>query len=70
MTKPFFIIHEDLETDPFVVDIKFWLRNQVPIFSNNYGSFQFQNGLLYHDGLLHVFDGPTWLQIFQVKLMF
>lgn len=29
--------------------------------------FEFQNGLLYNDGLLYVHDGPIQLHVFQVR---
>jgi hypothetical protein len=34
-------------------------HHQVQEFSNDHVKFEFQDGLLYHDGILYVFDGPT-----------
>jgi len=34
-------------------------------FSNDHAKFEFQKGLLYHDGLLYVFD--AWFQVLQIR---
>ncbi len=55
---------EDLKNDLFVIGMKDYLKNQK---SNSksfkyHDKFKFQNGLLYHDGLLYAPNGPTWHQ--------
>jgi hypothetical protein len=47
--------------NPFIIGIKSWLKNQNQgkINFNHHNKFEFQNGLLYHDGLLYVPSGPT-----------
>jgi hypothetical protein len=59
MAQPFFVkFCEDLK-DLLVVDIEGQLRNhhQVQDFFSDHPKFEFQNGLLYCDGFLYVFDG-------------
>jgi hypothetical protein len=53
----------------FVINIKGQLKNQNEItsLSNDHDRFKFQNGLLYHDGILHVFNDHVWLQTLQAR---
>jgi hypothetical protein len=60
-------IHENLK-DPLVIGIQGQLTNhQVQDFSNDHVKFEFQDGLLYHDGFLYVPDGPVRIQVFKTK---
>jgi hypothetical protein len=58
-------ICEDLKKDPLVIVIQYQLRShhQVHDFFSDHVKFKFQDGLLYGDGLLHILDGPTRLQV-------
>jgi hypothetical protein len=49
-------IREDLEKEPLIIDIKGQLKNQNQghNFSNDHNKFEFQDDLLYYDGLLYV----------------
>jgi hypothetical protein len=40
---------------------------QVLNFSTDHVKFEFQNGLFYCDGILYVFYGFVWFQVFQSK---
>jgi hypothetical protein len=57
-------IHENLK-DPFAIGIQGQLMShQVQDFFSIHVKFKFPDGLLYRDGLLYVFDGPVWIQVF------
>jgi hypothetical protein len=60
-------ICENLKKDLVTISIQGQLRNhhQVQKNSTEHAKFEFQNGLLYFDGLLYVPNGPTRLQVFQ-----
>jgi hypothetical protein len=53
-------IHEDLKKHPLVIGIQNQLRSrhQIYDFFSDHAKFEFQNGLLYCDGLLYVPNGP------------
>ncbi len=57
-------ICEDLK-DTLAIIIQGQLRGhqQVQDFFNDHVKFKFQDGLLYHDGLLYVLDGHVQLQV-------
>jgi hypothetical protein len=64
MTQPFIVkFFEDLKNILFVISIKDELRNQNQVWSllSDHNKFKFQNGLLYHDGLLYALDGHVQL---------
>ncbi len=42
-------------------------QHQVQYFSNDHAKFKFQNGLLYCDDFLYVFDGLAWFQVLQAR---
>jgi hypothetical protein len=52
-------IRKDLKKDPFVIGMQGQLssQHQVQKNSSDHVKFGFQNGLLYHDGLLYVLNG-------------
>jgi hypothetical protein len=52
---------EDLKNDLFVIGMKDQLKNQKSNLKSfkYHDKFKFQNGLLYHDGLLYAPNGPT-----------
>ncbi len=58
-------IHEDLKKGLFTIGIQGQLssHHQVQGFFNDHAKFEFEDGLLYCDGLLYVLDGFTQLQI-------
>jgi hypothetical protein len=56
-------IRENLINDSFVVVVKNHWKNPL----NDFDKFKFRHGLLYHDGLLCVSEGPTQLQVFQAR---
>ncbi len=60
-------ICENLKKDLVTISIQGQLRNhhQVQKNSTEHAKFEFQNGLLYFDGLLYVPNGPTRLQVLQ-----
>jgi hypothetical protein len=64
-----FQICEHFKKDPLAINIQGQLMNhhQVHDFSNNHAKFKFQDGLFCCDGILCVLNGPTQLQILQVR---
>ncbi len=60
-------ICENLKKDLVTISIQGQLRihHQVQKITIEHAKFEFQNGLLYFDGLLYVFNGPTQLQVLQ-----
>jgi hypothetical protein len=68
-TTFFYQIREDLKKDLLAIGIQGQLKNhpQVQNFSNDHAKFEFQDGLLYHDGLLYIVDGHVQLQVLQAR---
>jgi len=56
-------ICEDLINDFIAVVVTNHWKNPF----NNFDKLEFCNGLLYHDGLLYVTEGPAWLQVLQAR---
>jgi len=54
---------------PIAINIKGELKESYHVqnLSNEHDNFEFQDGLLYHDGFLYVLDDPTKFQILQAK---
>ncbi len=42
-------------------------QNQGQDFLSDHNKFEFQDGLLYHDGLVYVPNGLAWVQVLQAK---
>jgi hypothetical protein len=63
-TSFFCQIHENLK-DPLAIGIQGQLMSdQVQDFFNDHVKFEFQDGLLYRDGLLYVLDGLVRIEVF------
>jgi hypothetical protein len=43
------------------------IKIKVKDFSSDHDTFEFQDGLLYHDGFLYIPNNPTWFQVLQAK---
>jgi hypothetical protein len=60
MTQPFIVnFFEDLKNSFFVINIKDEMKNQNQVWSLliDHNKFKFQDGFLYHDGVLCALDG-------------
>jgi hypothetical protein len=69
MTRPFFVKFVKIWKKPPTIGIQGQLRShcQIQKKSTDHANFEFQNGLLYCDGLLYVLSGLVWLQILQAR---
>jgi hypothetical protein len=61
-------IHEDLK-DLLIIGNQSQIKShgQIQDFCSDHAKFEFQNGLLYRDGLLYVSNGLAQFQILQLK---
>jgi hypothetical protein len=54
---------------PLLLTSKFnWkIKIKVKDFVNDHNKFEFQDGLLYHDGFLYILNSLTWFQVLKAK---
>ncbi len=67
MTNHFFVfIRDKMLENPFANIVQDQFKNSNPTIGHH-DKFKFRDGLLYYSELLYVLDGPTWLQLLQVR---